>query len=159
MSHFLAARDTDCKHKFSLTRLIYFSYLSDGLTNTHTRSMALDPYLPCDVPRQSDGSTQIPTLPCSAIGEPGEQCREDRCGLRGCGRDSLFSGSFHIIYWSKNRRLIAGLTFSKVPSWHARSSMFLRCSARECLARGLFAELSRIFPGFWIRVDFSIPPR
>ena len=28
----------------------------------HTRLMVLDPYLPCDVPRQSDGSTQIPSL-------------------------------------------------------------------------------------------------
>ena len=27
----------------------------------NTRPMALDPYLPCDVPRQSGGSTQIPT--------------------------------------------------------------------------------------------------
>ena len=57
----LAAPDTDHKHKFSLTRLIYLSYVSDSLT-THTRSMAFDPYLPCDVPRQSDGSTQIPSL-------------------------------------------------------------------------------------------------
>ena len=27
-----------------------------------TRSLVLDPYLPCDVPRQSGGSTQIPCL-------------------------------------------------------------------------------------------------
>ena len=31
----LAARDTDYTHRFSLTRLICFSYLSDGLTSTH----------------------------------------------------------------------------------------------------------------------------
>ena len=29
---------------------------------THTRSMVLDPHLPCDVPRQSGGSTRIPSL-------------------------------------------------------------------------------------------------
>ena len=56
---FLAALDTDHKHKFSLTHL---TYLSDSLT-THTRSLVLDPYLPCDVPRQGGGSTQIPSLP------------------------------------------------------------------------------------------------
>ena len=28
----------------------------------HTRSLILDPYLPCGVPRQSGGSTQIPSL-------------------------------------------------------------------------------------------------
>ena len=32
---FLAASDTDHKHKFSLTHLIYLSYLSDSITNTH----------------------------------------------------------------------------------------------------------------------------
>ena len=32
---FLAAPDTDHKHKFSLTHLIYFSYLFDSLTDTH----------------------------------------------------------------------------------------------------------------------------
>ena len=58
----LAALDTDHKHTFSLTHLIYFSYLSDSLTNTHIRSTVLDPYLPCDVPRLSGGSTQIPSL-------------------------------------------------------------------------------------------------
>ena len=54
----LAAPDTDHKHKFSLTHL---TYLSDSLT-TLTRSLVLDPYLPCDVPRQGGGSTQIPSL-------------------------------------------------------------------------------------------------
>ena len=34
---FLAAPDTDHKNKFSLTDLIYFSFLSDSLTNTHTQ--------------------------------------------------------------------------------------------------------------------------
>ena len=57
---FLAAPDTDHKHKFSLTHLIYFSYLSDRLTSTS--SMVLDPDLPCDVPRKSGRSTQIPFL-------------------------------------------------------------------------------------------------
>ena len=32
---FFAAPDTDHKHKFSLTHLVYFSYLSDSLTSTH----------------------------------------------------------------------------------------------------------------------------
>ena len=31
------------------------------ISPTHTRSLAHDPYLPCDVPRQSGGSTQIPS--------------------------------------------------------------------------------------------------
>ena len=59
---FLAAPDTDNKHKFCLTHFIHFSYLSDSLTFAHTSSMVLDPYLPCDVPWQSGGSTQIPSL-------------------------------------------------------------------------------------------------
>ena len=59
---FLAAPDTDHKHKFSLTHLIYLSYLSDSLTNTYTRSMVLNPFSPCEVPRQSGGSTRIPSL-------------------------------------------------------------------------------------------------
>ena len=62
MSHSFAAPDTDHKHKFSLTYLTYFSYLSDSLTDTHTRSMVLDLDIPCDVPRQSCGPTQIPSL-------------------------------------------------------------------------------------------------
>ena len=41
---------------------MYFSYLSDSLTFTHKPYGLLDPYLPCDVPRQSGGSTQIPSL-------------------------------------------------------------------------------------------------
>ena len=57
---FFAAPDTVHKHKFSLTHLIYLTYLSDSLTNTHkifgTRSTF------CHVPRQSGGSTQIPSL-------------------------------------------------------------------------------------------------
>ena len=44
---FLGAPDTDNKHKFS---------------PTHTRSLVHDPYVPCEVPRQSGGSTQIPAL-------------------------------------------------------------------------------------------------
>ena len=47
----LAAPDTDHKHKVS------FTYLSE-----HTRSLVHDPYSPCEVPRQSGGSTQVPSL-------------------------------------------------------------------------------------------------
>ena len=54
---FIAAPDTDHKHKFSLTCL---TYLSDNLT--HTRHSVHDPYLPYEDPRQSGGSTQIPFL-------------------------------------------------------------------------------------------------
>ena len=55
---FLAAPDTDHKHKFSLTHFIHLSYLSDSLSFTiSTRSI-----LPCEVPRQSGGSTRIPSL-------------------------------------------------------------------------------------------------
>ena len=32
------------------------------ISPTHTRPLARDPYLPCDVPRQSGGSAQIPSL-------------------------------------------------------------------------------------------------
>ena len=61
----LAASDTDHQHKFSLTQFIHFSYLSDDLTFAHK---PYDPrpiyiYIPCDVPQQSGGSTQIPSLP------------------------------------------------------------------------------------------------
>ena len=54
---FLAAPDTDHKHKFSLTYLTFFPTISP----TNTRPWAHDPYLPCEVPRQSGGSTQIPS--------------------------------------------------------------------------------------------------
>ena len=46
---FLAAPDTDHKHKFSLTHLIYFSHLADSLNNTH----------------KIDGLRRIFTLRCS----------------------------------------------------------------------------------------------
>ena len=50
--------------------------------------------------------------------------------------------SFRIIYWSKNRRLIRGLTFSKVPSQHARSSSFF------CVA-----STAKVLPWVhWLRV-------
>ena len=52
---FFASPDTDHKHKPSLT------YLSDSITNTH-KTLVHDPYVPCEVPRQSGGSTQIPAL-------------------------------------------------------------------------------------------------
>ena len=55
---FLAAPDTDHKHKFPLT---FLTYLSDSITNTH-KTLVHDPYVPCEVPRQSGGSTQIPAL-------------------------------------------------------------------------------------------------
>ena len=54
---FLAAPDTVHLQKYSLTHL---SYLSNDLTDTHTRLLVHDEYLPCDVPRQCGGSTQIP---------------------------------------------------------------------------------------------------
>ena len=77
MSHdivsFLAALDTDYKHKFSLTLPIYFSYLPT-VSPTHTRSMVLDPYLPCDVPRQSGGSTQFPSLTGTELASMDWQC-------------------------------------------------------------------------------------
>ena len=57
---FFAAPDID-QHKLSLTHFIHFSYLSDGLTFAH-KPYVPDPYIPCDVPRQSGGSTQIPSL-------------------------------------------------------------------------------------------------
>ena len=46
------------KHKFSLTYLISLPTISP----THTRPSVHDPYLPCEVPRQRSGSTQIPSL-------------------------------------------------------------------------------------------------
>ena len=55
---FLAAPDTDHKHKFSLT---YLTFLSDNLTNKH-KTFGARSILPCEVPRQSGGSTQIPSL-------------------------------------------------------------------------------------------------
>ena len=62
MSHCFAAPDTDHQHKFSLTHFIHFTYLSDSLTCTHASPVALDPYFPCDVPRQSGGSAHVPSL-------------------------------------------------------------------------------------------------
>ena len=63
---FFAARDTDHKHKFSLTHFIHFSFPTVSLLQTSP--MILDPYIPCDVPRQSGGSTQIPSLTVSWAG-------------------------------------------------------------------------------------------
>ena len=40
----------------------YLSCLSNNLTDTHTRLLVHDEYLPCDVPRQSGGSTQVSSL-------------------------------------------------------------------------------------------------
>ena len=58
---FLAAPDTDHKHKFSLTHFIHFSCFSTGLTLTN-KPYDSQPIKSCDVPRQSGGSTQIPSL-------------------------------------------------------------------------------------------------
>ena len=55
---FLAAPDTIHRHKFSLSLSPIFPTISP----THTRPLVHDEYLPCDVPRQSGGSTQIPSL-------------------------------------------------------------------------------------------------
>ena len=55
---FLAATDTDHKHKFSHR----FHPLLLSFRRSHQNKQALDPYLPCDVSRQSAGSTQIPSL-------------------------------------------------------------------------------------------------
>ena len=55
---FLAAPDTDHKHKFSVTYPPIFPTTSP----THARLLVHDPYLPCEVPRQSGGPTQIPSL-------------------------------------------------------------------------------------------------
>ena len=45
----------------STSSLTYLTYLSDDLP-TLTRPSVHDPHLPCDVPRQSGGSTPIPSL-------------------------------------------------------------------------------------------------
>ena len=49
------------KHKFSFTHFIHFSCLSDGLTFTN-KPKDSQPFKPCDVPRESGRSTQIPFL-------------------------------------------------------------------------------------------------
>ena len=46
----------------SLSPISPTSLIFPAVSPAHTRSMILDPYLPCDVPRQSGGSTQIPFL-------------------------------------------------------------------------------------------------
>ena len=46
----------------SLSPISSTSPLYPTVSPSHTRPMALDPYLPCDVPRQSGGSTQISSL-------------------------------------------------------------------------------------------------
>ena len=45
-----------------LSQPFHLPLLSFRQSHQHTRSMVLDPYLPCDVPRQSGGSTQIPII-------------------------------------------------------------------------------------------------
>ena len=58
---FLAAPDTDHQHKFSLP-ISSTSPIFPTVSPLQTSPMILDPYIPCDVPRQSGGSTQIPSL-------------------------------------------------------------------------------------------------
>ena len=60
MSHSLPHLTTDHKHKFPLTHLIHLSYPT--VSPSQTSPMILNPYVPCDGPRQSGGSTQIPSL-------------------------------------------------------------------------------------------------
>ena len=43
----------------SLSPISSTSHIFPTVTPAHTRSLILDPYLPCDFPRQSGGSTQI----------------------------------------------------------------------------------------------------
>ena len=45
----------------SLSPISSTSPIFPTVSPAHTRFVALDPYLPCDVPRQSGGSTQIPS--------------------------------------------------------------------------------------------------
>ena len=60
---FLAAPDTDHKHKFSLTHLPHLSFRQ---SHQHTQDLwyTIHTY-PVEVPRQSGGSTQIPSLTSS----------------------------------------------------------------------------------------------
>ena len=56
---FLAAPDSVHLHKFLF---LPTSPVFPTISQTHTRLLVHDEYLPCDVPRQSGGSTQIPSL-------------------------------------------------------------------------------------------------
>ena len=56
---FLAAPDTVHLHQFLF---LPTSPTFSTISQTHTRLLVHDEYLPCDVPRQSGGSTQIPSL-------------------------------------------------------------------------------------------------
>ena len=46
----------------SLSTVSSTSPVFPTVSSTHTRSMVLNPYIPCDSPRQSGGSTQIPSF-------------------------------------------------------------------------------------------------
>ena len=46
----------------STSSLSLASPIFQTVSPTHARSLVDDPYLPCDVPRQGGGSTQIPSL-------------------------------------------------------------------------------------------------
>ena len=50
----------------SLSPITSTSPIFPTVSPPHTRAVVFDPYLPCDVPRQSGGSTQIPSLTGSA---------------------------------------------------------------------------------------------
>ena len=84
----------------SLSPISSTSPIFPTVSPTHTRSMVLDPYLPCDVPRKSGGSTQIPSLTlccCSGVFKV----------LSGHG------GAFAIITcWRSNQRLLLATKWS-----------------------------------------------
>ena len=88
---FLAAPDTDHKHKFSPTHFIHFSCLST-VSPLQSSPMILDPYTPCDVPRQSGGSAQIPSLAGSEGFGKFVGCLAVGCGECACWCFSLAGG-------------------------------------------------------------------
>ena len=61
---FLAAPDTDHKHKFSIT---YLTNLSRRFVPSHPSPLAHDPHFHCEDPQQSGGSTHIPYLTRSGV--------------------------------------------------------------------------------------------
>ena len=54
--------DTDHTHKFSLSPISSTSLIFPTVSPSQTSLMILNPYTPCDGPRQCGGSTQIPSL-------------------------------------------------------------------------------------------------
>ena len=57
LPHLTLTTSTSSHSPFSST-----SHVFPTVSPAQTRSMVVDPYLPCDVPRQSGGSSQIPSL-------------------------------------------------------------------------------------------------